>query len=132
MEYSLLGEFTSSKMRENYFGILGYSVCGFVEGFIHRAVVIDINKGWPIFRTLKPSFERKKGSARYETESFALLTDAQFFTGNSVQIFQVKDSKTPLFVTAYAETPISFEEIGRRGLLTLNGLTDYFGSTLIP
>ncbi len=134
MELSLLGGFASSKMRENYLGILGYSVFGFVEGFENRAIVIDINtnKGWPIFSTLKPLIERKKGSDRYETENFALLADAQFLLGSAVQIFQVKESKIPLFVAAYAETPISLEEIGRRGLLSLNGLADYFGYIPMP
>lgn len=134
MELSLLGGFASSKIRENYLGILGYSVFGFLEGFENRTIVIDINtnKGWPIFSTLKPSIERKKGSDSYETENFALLADAQFLLGNAVQIFQVKASKIPLFVAAYAETPISLEEIGRRGLLSLNGLADYFGYIPMP
>jgi len=134
MEFDLLGGFASSKMRENYLGILGYSVFGFIESFENQPIVLNIktNKDWPIFSTLRPSVERKKGNDIYEIENFALLADAQFLLGSSVQIFQVIDSKIPLFVAAYAETQISIEEIGRRGLLSLNGLADYFGYIPMP
>ena len=134
METNLLGGFASSKMRENYLGLLGYSVFGFVESFENQPIVLRIktNNDWPIFGTLRPSIERKEGTDIYEVENFALLADAQFLLGNSVQVFQVNESKIPLFVAAYAETPISIEEIGRRGLLSLNGLADYFGYIPMP
>lgn len=134
METNLLGGFASSKMRENYLGLLGYSVFGFVESFENQPIVLRIktNKDWPIFGTLRPSIERKKGTDIYEVENFALLADAQFLLGNSVQVFQVNKSKIPLFVAVYTEIPISIEEIGRRGLLSLNGLADYFGYIPMP
>jgi len=134
MELNLLGGFSSSKMRENYLGLLGYSVFGFVESLENRPIVLNIktNKQWPIFSTLKPSIERKKGAEIYEIDNFSLLADAQFLLGNSVQVFQVKESKIPLFVATYTETPINIEEIGRRGLLALNGLADYFGYIPMP
>jgi len=134
MEFQLLGGFASSKMRENYLGILGYSVFGFVEGFENYPIEITIHtkNDWPVFSTLAPSIERKKGTDSYQTDNFALLADAQFLLGNAVQVYQVKDSKIPLFVAAYSETQISIEEIGRRGLLSLNGLADYFGYIPMP
>lgn len=134
MESELLGGFASSKIREHYFGILGYSIFGFVESLENQPITLNINTGtdWPIFSTLRPSIKRKKGKDTYTTENFALLADAQVLLGSSVQIFQVKESKIPLFVAAYAETPISVEEIGRRGLLSLNGLADYFGYIPMP
>ena len=134
MELELLGGFASSKMRDNYLGILGYSVFGFVEGLENTPIelTINTNNDWPIFSTLRPSIEQKKGTDLYETDNFSSLADAQFLLGKAVQLFQVKDSKIPLFVAAYAETPISIEEIGRRGLLSLNGLANYFGYIPMP
>ena len=134
MELDLLGGFASSKMRENYIGILGYSVFGFVEGLENNGITLRINtdRSWPIFSTLKPSIKRNKGKDTYEVDNFGLLADAQFLLGDAVQVYQVKESKIPLFVAAYSETPISTEEIGRRGLLSLNGLADYFGYIPIP
>ncbi|MEN2281319.1 hypothetical protein AAGF08_04210 [Algoriphagus sp. SE2] len=134
MELDLLGSYASSKMRDNYLGILGYSVFGFVEGLESKPIelTINTNKDWPIFSTLRPSIEQKKGTDFYEVDNFSLLVDAQFLLGKAVQIFQVKDAEIPLFVAAYSETPINMEEIGRRGLLSLNGLANYFGYIPMP
>ncbi|GAA4812039.1 hypothetical protein GCM10023330_19110 [Litoribaculum gwangyangense] len=134
MELDLLGAFASSKMREDYLGILGYSVFGFIEGYQKNGIILKINtnKNWPIFSTLRPAIDRNKGVDTYEVDNFDILADAQFLLGNEVQVYQVKESKIPLFVAAYAETPISVEEIGRRGLLSLNGLEDYFGYIPMP
>ena len=134
METNLLGGFASSKLRDNYLGILGYSVFGFVEGFENKPVVLEIKTSldWPIFSTLRPSTERKYGEESYTVENFALLADAQYLLGSAVQVFQVKESKIPLFVATYSETPISIEEIGRRGSLSLDGLGKYFGYIPMP
>jgi len=134
MESNLLGGFASSKMRENYLGLLGYSVFGFVESFENEAINLKIKTGatWPVFSTLKPSVKRQNGMDSYEIENFALLADAQYLLGSSVQILQVKEAQIPLFIAVYSETPISINEIGRRGLIALNGLSDYFGYIPMP
>ena len=134
METNLLGGFASSKLRDNYLGILGYSVFGFVEGFENKPIVLEIKTSldWPIFSTLRPSTERKYGVESYTVENFALLADAQYLLGSAVQVFQVKKAKIPLFVAAYSETPISIEEIGRMGSLSLDGLGKYFGYIPMP
>lgn len=134
MESNLLGGFASSKSRDNYLGILGYSVFGFIEGLESEAINLKIKTGasWPVFSTLKPSVKRQNGFDSYEIENFALLADAQYLLGTSVQVLQVKEAKIPLFIAVYSETPISINEIGRRGLIALNGLSDYFGYIPMP
>ena len=129
MEADLLGGFASSKLRDNYLGILGYSVFGFIEGQQERPIVLEINTAadWPIFSTLRPSVNRKKGKDLYDVDSFALLADAQFLLGGDVQIHKVQEARIPLYVATYAETPIDMKEIGRRGQLSLSGLADFFG-----
>ncbi len=134
METDLLGGYASSKIRENYLGILGYSVFGFVEGLENSPIILEINtlKDWPIFSTLLPSIDRKFGTNKYYVENFNSLADAQYLLGNGVLIFNVKEAQIPLFVATYSETSIDMEEIGRRGLLALNGLFEYFGYIPMP
>ena len=134
MESNLLGGFASSKSRDNYLGILGYSVFGFIEGLENEAINLKIKTGatWPVFSTLEPSVKRQNGMDSYEIENFALLADAQYLLGSSVQVLQVKEAQIPLFIAVYSETPISIDEIGRRGLIALNGLSEYFGYIPMP
>lgn len=134
MEMTLLGSFASSKIRENYLGILGYSVFGFIEGFENKPIILKINthKNWSIFSSLTPSIQRNKGTELYEADNFALLADAQLLLGNAVQVHKVNDSKIPLFVAVYSETAINIEEIGRRGLVSLNKLSEYFDYIPMP
>ncbi|MBK8044494.1 MAG: hypothetical protein IPK21_18645 [Haliscomenobacter sp.] len=60
MEERLLDGSSSSKMRNNYLGILGYSVFGYIAGQEDRpiALTIETQAGWPIFSTLRPAVER--------------------------------------------------------------------------
>ncbi len=134
METDLLGGFASSKLRENYLGILGYSVFGFMADQQEKPIVLEINTAddWPIFSTLRPALERKTGSDSYRLDNFSLLADAQFLLGSNVQISRVEGVKIPLFVAAYAETSIDLEEIGRRGQISLTGLADFFGYVPMP
>ena len=134
METELLGAFATSKLRSNYLGILGYSVFGFVEGLENKAIDLEINtdESWPIFSTLQPDINRKYGNETYRVENFSLLADAQYLLGNGVEICKIEDSPIPLFVGVYSETEIDIQEMGRRGLVALNGLSDYFGYIPMP
>lgn len=133
METELKGGYASSKIRENYLGILGYSVFATIPGFENKPIVLNITSddNWPIFTTLKPSDNRTK-SLTLKVPNYALLADAQYLFGDNVQVFQVEDAEIPLFVAAYAETEINIQEIGRRGLLSLKGLSNYFGYIPMP
>ncbi|WP_456423384.1 M61 family metallopeptidase [Lutibacter sp.] len=134
METTLLGSYASSKRRKNYVGILGYSVFGFVEGLEKKQIVLDINtaRDWPIFSTLRPQKERKRGADSYFIENYAVLADGQYLLGKGVEIYQITNTKIPLFVAVYAETEINIREIGRRVLKSFNKLTSYFGFVPMP
>ncbi len=134
MEQELLGAYASSKLRNNYLGILGYSVFGFIEGLENKPIKLELQvpKHWPIFSTLQPSVNRKKGKATYEVANFSLLADAQYLLGNDVKVQQVNNAPIPFYIAAYSEAEINIEEIGRRGLLALNGLNNYFGFIPMP
>ena len=134
MERELLGGFSSSKVRTNYLGILGYSIFGFVEGLERLPISLNMYTGdnWPIFSTLKPSLERNLGFATYTTEDFAHLADGQYLLGVNVNIHEIEDAPIPFFVAAYSETEFDIKEIGRRGLEALRGLSDFFGYIPMP
>jgi len=133
MEAELKGGFASSKIRENYLGILGYSVFATIPGFENKSIELTVNSDaqWPIFTTLKPSVN-KSNKLNLTVSNYSKLADAQYLFGNDVQVFQVENTEVPLFVTAYAETEINIQEIGRRGLLSLQGLSSYFDYVPMP
>jgi len=134
MENQLLGAFASSKIRDNYLGILGYSVFGFIEGLEDNAIELKINTegDWPIFSTLRPSLNRKLETDTYSVENFALLADAQYLLGSKVRISELNDTEIPIYIATYTETPINRKEINRRVLLAFEGLADYFNFIPMP
>jgi len=133
MEKELLGAFASSKSRDGYIGILGYSVFGVVEGLEEKPIQLHVRSSanWPVFTTLNPT-KKSVGYLSEKVTNYALLADAQYLLGKKVQIHQVDDSPIPLYVAAYSETPIDLSEIGRRAKVSLEGLADYFGYVPMP
>jgi predicted metalloprotease with PDZ domain len=133
MESELKGGFACSKGRDNYLGILGYSVFGLITSLQDRPIVLTIQSdtNWPIFTTLNPTVNYIS-SASLMVKDYATLVDAQYLLGSDVQIYQVKGAPIPLIIAAYAETEIDIEEIGRRAQISLNGLSDYFGYIPMP
>ncbi len=134
MEKELLSASSSSKKRDKYLGLLGYSVFGFIEGQEHLPINLTINThtNWPIFSTISPSVERKNGSASFKASNYAELADAQYLIGEGVYISSVPNSPIPLYIVVYSETAYDIEEIGRRALLALNGLKTYYGFIPMP
>lgn len=133
MEKELKGGYASSKLRDNYLGILGYSVFGTIPHLENKPItlIIKSDANWPIFSTLIPT-ERFKSEATIYTDNYALLADAQYLLGDAVQLLQVEDADIPLFIAAYAEGDINMKEIGRRAVQSLNGLSNYFGYIPMP
>ncbi|SDQ73614.1 M61 family metallopeptidase [Flagellimonas zhangzhouensis] len=134
MENELLDAAMSSKARQDYLGLFGYSVFGFIEGMETEAINLTINTdpSWPIFSTLRPDTDRKYGTDSYEVENYAVLVDAQYLLGTGVQVIKVENAQVPLFVATYAETTVALEGIGDTGLSALQKLADYFGYVPMP
>jgi len=134
MEIDLLDASTSSKAREDYMGLFGYSVFGFIEGMEAEAINLRINTdpSWPIFSTLRPDTDRNFGTDTYEVENYAALVDAQYLLGKGVQVIRVEEAPIPLFVVAYAATADNLEGIGNTGLSSLQKLAEYFGYIPMP
>ncbi|NNF35226.1 MAG: hypothetical protein HKN68_14030 [Saprospiraceae bacterium] len=133
MESDLKEGFASSKMRDHYLGILGYSVFGTIPSLEDQPIALTIESGdnWPIFTTLDPTLH-PRGNLSIEVQNFAMLSDAQYLLGEDVQVHRVNEVDIPLVIAAYSETEIDMEEIGRRALISLRGLADYFGYIPMP
>ncbi len=133
MEDKLEG-WASSKRRNNYLGLLGYSVFGFIEGMENHPInlKIEVSNDWPIFSTLAPSLNRNRAEANYQIQHFAELADAQYLLGEGLQVIQVSDAKIPLFAAVYSETEVNLEAIGQMGNQALDLLDQYFGFTPMP
>ena len=134
MEGVLTDGYATSKLRDNYLGLLGYSVFGFADGLAERPVTLEIRTSpdWPVFSTLEPRLEPPSEKARFGAASFAELADAQYLLGRGLQVAQVDGAPIPLFVAVYSEVETDLTEIGRRALLSLNGLASYFGYVPMP
>ncbi|WP_375324913.1 hypothetical protein [Flagellimonas sp. GZD32] len=136
MEIDLLDASSSSKAREDYLGLFGYSAFGFIEGLETEAINLTIktDSSWPIFSTLRPDTKRKYGMDNFEVENYAELVDAQYLLGEGVQVIRVEEAQIPLFVVAFSEseTTINLEGIGNTGLVSLQKLADYFGYVPMP
>jgi len=134
METRLLGTFASSKLRQNYLGVLGYSVFGFVEGTETWPIDLGIitPETWPIFTTISPKITPEKGTLELRISKFAQLADAQFLMGTEIQLHQVPEAPIPLFIALYSEAPIAIEKVGVRALDALNRLQEYFGFVPMP
>ena len=134
MESFLTAGFETSKLRDNYLGLLGYSVFGFADGLADRPVklVVRTSPDWPVFSTLSPRLEPPAAEAEFAAASFAELADAQYLLGRDVQIAEVDGAPMPLFVAVYSEVETDLNEIGRRALMSLDGLAHYFGNVPMP
>jgi predicted metalloprotease with PDZ domain len=133
MENELKGGFASSKLRDQYLGILGYSVFGTIPNLKNQPIELTISSDaqWPIFTTFNPT-QQFTNETTITVDNYAMLADAQYLLGNDVQIFNVEDAEIPLIIAVYAEDDINIEEIGRRALLSLQGLSNYFGYVPMP
>ncbi|MFD0860921.1 hypothetical protein ACFQ1M_01765 [Sungkyunkwania multivorans] len=133
MEVVLKGAFASSKVRDDYLGILGYSVFGKVLGKERNPIELTIKSdaSWPIFTTLDPT-QHFLAEHSMNVTDYAELVDAQYLLGKDLQLLEVEGAKIPLVIAVYAETAIDINEIGRRALLSLEGLSEYFGYIPMP
>lgn len=134
MEGTLMDGSESSKLRDDYLGLLGYSVLGLAESLAESPVALKIRTSpdWPIFSTLSPRVDPPAGEAEFAAPSFAELADAQYLLGKAVRVARVDGAPIPLFVAVYSEAETNIAEIGRRALISLTGLSDYFGYVPMP
>src|SRR5580704_15280562 len=108
MERDILLSSDTSKIREGYVGLLGYTVFAFLEDHenlpIHHETQTPAT--WPVFSTLAPQVPAATTTFTTQAANYYALADSQITLGPKIQITK-RDAATPnsptLFVSLYAE-----------------------------
>jgi predicted metalloprotease with PDZ domain len=128
MEREIFAASDSSKIRDGYAGLLGYSIFAFFDGWENHPVRLEVAgpPSWPIFSTLAPKFPAEKTTLTARAENYYALADSQIVMGPKLQIRQIGGG-VPLFLSVYAECE---EDLALEGALAreaLDKVTTYFG-----
>jgi predicted metalloprotease with PDZ domain len=133
MEREIFAASDSSKVRDGYVGLLGYSIFAFFEGWENRPLRLKVSAptGWPVFSTLAPKVPAEKSTLTARAENYYALADSQVVTGPKLQLRQIEGG-VPLFLAVYAECD---EDLALEGALArdaLDKVTAYFGKAPFP
>lgn len=136
MEEAVLSASDTSKWRDGYVSLLGYSVFAFVEGLESEPVVLEVRapEDWPVFSTLAPSLPAPRGHTSASAPDFYALADAQVVAGPRAQWRVLRSSPTPVFLALYSEAAdeVDLEGLGRLAAEAFDAVVAYFGSAPFP
>jgi predicted metalloprotease with PDZ domain len=130
MEREIFDASDTSKQRDGYVGLLGYSIFGYIESMEDRPVRLDVDApdGWPVFLTLAPRVPPATGRASAQAASFYALADAQVVLGPDVVFRRVAGEGLPLYLAIYAEAREDVELEGSLARAALDRVAGYFGN----
>jgi predicted metalloprotease with PDZ domain len=121
----------SSRVRQGYVFILGYSVFGFIEGLENEPVELHIDgpDGWRVFSTLSTA----GGLTR--AKDFYALADSQVAMGPRLSLATVhypREKDAPLTLALFSETDVDQGRLERLSGEAMAAMLDYFSSTNSP
>jgi predicted metalloprotease with PDZ domain len=136
MEAAVLAGGDSSRAREGYVSLLGYSVFACVEGLEARAADLALapppnRPDWPIFSTLAPKAPAGRGAMKAGAVDFYDLADSQILMGPLFRVRKLKGAPD-LFLVVHAEGPVDEEVMAPLAELAFDALVRYFGTTPFP
>ena len=128
MEREIFAASDTSKIRDGYVGLLGYSVFAFLDGWESRSIALEVAapEGWPVFATLAPNVPAPTAALTAHAPDYYALADSQIMMGPKLQLRRI-DGGIPLFVAAYAEGEA---DLAREAVLARDALDKviaYFG-----
>jgi predicted metalloprotease with PDZ domain len=130
-EEELLSASDSSKWRESYVSLLGYSVLAFVEGQESKPAQLEVRApaGWPVFSTLAPSVPARSGETKASARDFYALADSQVIAGPRAEWRTLRTAPTPVFLALYseAEGEVDGDRLGQLALEAFDAVVAYFG-----
>jgi predicted metalloprotease with PDZ domain len=128
MEREILAASDSSKIRDGYAGLLGYSIFAFFLGRENQPIRLEVSgpAGWPVFSTLAPQVPVNVGSLTANAPDYYALADSQIVMGPSLQLRRI-EGNVPLFLAVYAETEDDLAEEGALARDALDKVIAYFG-----
>jgi predicted metalloprotease with PDZ domain len=133
MEDQIRDSVESSKVRDGYLMILGYSVFGYIEGWEKNPAAVDVigPRDWPVLSTLDPLPGTQKGSTKVKAANFDELADSQVAMGPSLQ-FRRLAGKMDLIVASYSEVEEDLDTESKMAREALDRVQEYFGDTPFP
>ncbi len=132
MEARILSAVETSKFRERYVGLLGYSIFAFIDGLEDRTITLHITapQSWPILTTLNPQIPAPTAAAVASAPNYYALADSEILMGPDLRI-QSFPGKIPLIFAVYSETAEDLEIDGQLARQALDRVQAYFGDTPI-
>jgi predicted metalloprotease with PDZ domain len=128
MEREILSAADSSKIRDGYVGLLGYSTLAFLEGWENQRLRLEVSSppDWPIFSTLAPRLPAEKSFLTAQAENYYALADSQIVMGPKAQLRQMAGA-VPLYLSVYAELSDDVAQDGFLARDALDRVLAYFG-----
>ncbi len=136
MEAAILSGGDSSRARDGFISLLGYSVFAYVEGLEDRGVELSISAppdrpGWPVFSTLAPKAPAAAGPLAVRARDFYNLADSQILMGPGFHVARV-GTAPELFLAIHAEGPVDAQVMAPLARQAFDALIAYFGTTPFP
>ncbi len=131
MEANVLAGGDSSRARDGFVSLLGYSVFAYVEGLEDRAVELAIapppnRPDWPVFSTLAPKAPAPTGPLTTSAKDFYNLADSQILMGPRFKVRRI-EAVPDLFLAVHAEGPADDDVMAPLAQQAFDALVRYFG-----
>jgi predicted metalloprotease with PDZ domain len=133
MEADIRSAVSTSKIRNGYLGVLGYSVFAYVEGLQGRRIHLRIDgpKGWPVLTTLDPMIPPPTTTTAVSASNYDELADSQVLMGPDLRVTRLAGA-IPLVIAVYAEGQIEEALESQLARQALDQVQKYFGEIPIP
>jgi predicted metalloprotease with PDZ domain len=137
MERDILFSSDTSKIREGYVGLLGYTIFAFLEGRENLPIQLEIRApaNWPIFSTLSPQSPPATTAFIAQAADYYALADSQVTMGPKLQVTKLAAGSADgvsLFASLYAERDADISIDASLARDALDKVTAYFGSAPFP
>ncbi len=128
MEREIFAASDSSRIREGYVSLLGYSIFGFFEGRENEPLRLEVTapRDWPVFSTLAPRAPADRAAVTAEATDYYALADSQITMGPKMQLRKI-DGNVPLYLSVYAECEEDLMQEGKIAREALDQVAAYFG-----
>ncbi len=136
MEREIFSAADTSKIRDFYVGLLGYSIFGFLQSFENVPIELETTapNSWPVFTTLAPQVPAATTTFTAPAANYYALADSQITMGPRLHVEKVEktivtdaDGAIPLFVSMYAEGGANIAQESTQAFDALRKMVAYFG-----
>lgn len=118
----------TSKIRDGYAGLLGYSIFGYIEGREAAPIALEVQgpHGWPVASTLGVGSHRSRTVV--SAPDFYALADSQVVMGPRVSVVPIAGARVPLALLLYTEVPVDTARLTRAIATAFTRVAGYFGA----